>query len=106
MLETFTSQTFSPYVGETFHLILDGAPPVEMELVSVTEANFPAPARGTVDPLRRMSFSLLFLDRDHPNSYLPQGIYHIEHEQLGAMDLFLVPLGPVAEGMRYEVIFN
>ncbi|HKP53594.1 MAG TPA: hypothetical protein VJ183_13195 [Chloroflexia bacterium] len=106
MLETLTAQTFSPYVGETFRLILDGEPQVNMELVSVTETNFPAAARGTVDPLRRMSFSLLFLEHDHPSAYLPQRIYHFEHEQLGAMDLFLVPLGPVAGGMRYEVIFN
>ena len=106
MLETFTAQTFSPYVGETFHLILDGGPPVEMQLVSVTEANFPAAATGTADPLRRMSFSLLFLDQQHQGFYLPQRIYHLEHEQLGAMDLFMVPIGPTAEGMRYEVIFN
>lgn len=106
MLETFTAQTFSPYVGETFHLILDGEPPVEMQLVSVTESNFPAAARGTADPLGRMSFSLLFLDQQHPSSYLPQRIYHLEHEQLGAMDLFIVPLGPTTGGMRYEVIFN
>jgi hypothetical protein len=106
MLETFTAQTFTPYVGETFHLILDEPPPVEMQLVSVTESDFPAAARGTADPSRRVSFSLLFLDQQHPGFFLPQSIYHLEHERLGAMDLFLVPLGPVAEGMRYEAVFN
>lgn len=106
MLETLTAQMFSPYVGETFHLILDREPPVEMQLVSVTEAGFPAAGRGTADPPGRVSFSLLFLEQQHQNSYLPQRIYHLEHEQLGAMDLFLVPLGPVAGGMRYEAIFN
>lgn len=38
--------------------------------------------------------------------YAPQGTYLVEHEQLGAHDLFIVPLGPDQNGMRYEVIFT
>ncbi|MHC5109346.1 MAG: DUF6916 family protein [Planctomycetota bacterium] len=37
---------------------------------------------------------------------LPQQIYRIEHEILGQMDSFIVPLGPDAKGMRYEAVFN
>ena len=37
---------------------------------------------------------------------LPQAIYRLEHAALGAMDVFLVPIGRVADGIRYEAIFN
>jgi hypothetical protein len=38
--------------------------------------------------------------------YLQQHIYRLEHEQLGALALFLVPLGPEQGRMRYGAIFN
>ena len=104
MLETFTAQMFSPYVGDTFQLPIGDVPPIELQLVSVTELNFPAAARGTAEPPKRVPFSLLF--RNPQRLYFPQAIYHIEHEQLGAMQIFLVPMGPDAEGMQYEAIFN
>jgi hypothetical protein len=45
---------------------------------------------------------------------LPQGIYRLEHEHLGALELFIVPIGPnknanSAEGptaMLYEAVFG
>ena len=33
-------------------------------------------------------------------------IYHLEHKELGAMDRFLVPVGPEAHEMRYEAVFG
>ena len=38
--------------------------------------------------------------------FLPQGTYPMEHETLGRLEVFLVPLGPDAQGMRYEAVFN
>jgi hypothetical protein len=37
---------------------------------------------------------------------LPQATYRLEHATLGAMDVFLVPIGQDREGVRYEAIFN
>jgi hypothetical protein len=37
---------------------------------------------------------------------VPQGIYKLENEKLGALEIFLVPIGPDEKGMRYEAIFN
>jgi hypothetical protein len=37
---------------------------------------------------------------------LPQGIYRLHHPTLNALDLFIVPIGPDARGMRYEIVFN
>jgi hypothetical protein len=36
----------------------------------------------------------------------PQGIYVYEHPQHGELELFTVPIGPDAHGMRYEINFN
>ncbi len=37
---------------------------------------------------------------------LGQGTFDLEHDQIGSFALFLVPIGPDAEGMRYEAVFN
>jgi len=50
------------------------------------------------------SFSLLF--RGPISPFFPQAIYRLHHEKLGTMDLFLVPMGPDRDGMRYEAVFN
>lgn len=50
------------------------------------------------------NYALLF--RGGEKSHVPQAIYRIEHEVLGALDVFLVPVGPDEVGMRYEAIFN
>jgi len=36
----------------------------------------------------------------------PQGIYELQHPTLGALPLFMVPIGPSEQGMRFEIIFN
>jgi hypothetical protein len=53
---------------------------------------------------RRQPFSLLFRGPRVP--LLPQRIYRLEHERMGALDLFIVPLGPDGDGLRYEAIFT
>jgi hypothetical protein len=53
---------------------------------------------------RKQPFSVLF--RGPQNVVLPQAIYRVEHERLGPMEIFLVPIGPDGQGMRYEAVFN
>src|SRR4051794_10341037 len=103
MLETFTSQTFTPLVHDTFRVVLDSAPEVRLELMEVQELA----REGPVPPAfvqARTPFSLVF---HGPRDFLlPQRIYHLEHATLGSFDLFLVPLGPQAQSMRYEAVFS
>lgn len=50
------------------------------------------------------NFTLLFLA---PLETDPQqGIYHLEHDGLGAMDLFLVPVKKDDSGIYFEAVFN
>jgi hypothetical protein len=96
-LETVTCADFSVCVGESFDLAHSGAT-VRAELSSVTPLNQPS------STCSRRSFSLLF---HVPTSFgFRQGICQLSHPRLGALELFLVALGPDAKGMRLEAVFN
>lgn len=50
------------------------------------------------------AFTLIFMaPADTPPE---QQIYRIEHSELGAMDLFLVPIAQDDRGIRFEAVFN
>lgn len=100
VLEALTFETILPHQGETFRIRLDDGSIVETRLTEVTKSSWAGPSRAG----RRDPFSLLFLGP--PNVLLPQRIYRVENDRLGDVDLFLVPLGPVPEGMRYEAVFG
>ena len=70
----------------------DDSPPFEVELVEVTEI--------PREPGGRAPFSLVF--RGGPNPPLPQRIYRVEHDELGAIEIFLVPIA----SDRYEAVFT
>ncbi|HEX7243461.1 MAG TPA: hypothetical protein VF263_24465 [Longimicrobiaceae bacterium] len=98
MLETFTHDTFAPRIGEPFVIHLDDGSAVETRLSEAQVFGRQAQEGG------RSAFSLLFHGPAHP--VLPQRIYRMENEGLGAFELFLVPLGPDGRGMRYEAVFT
>jgi hypothetical protein len=100
MLDKLQAADFLPYVHQSFRVRLDGVEPINLELISVTEHE---PA-STQDPARRHPFSVMFLGPSS-NLYLRQHIYHLEHEGLGELDIFIVPLGPQSGRMRYEAVF-
>ncbi len=50
------------------------------------------------------SFSLLFLAPLKCN--VEQGIYELQHDDLGALSIFLVPLGSDEKGHQLEAVFN
>ena len=54
--------------------------------------------------LRAAPFSVIL--RGPREAGLQQQTYAVEHPRLGVIELFLVPLGPDAEGARYEATFN
>lgn len=50
------------------------------------------------------AFSLLFMADRTPA--LPQATYPISHPTLGTMEIFIVPIGPIAGGAGYEAVFT
>jgi hypothetical protein len=110
-LLTLTAEDFRPLLGTRFRLTAwapadaPGAS-VDTDLAEVTEH-----PGGAGAPLRT-SFSVLFHGPLHP--LLPQGMYRVEHDELGTLELFLVPVGPdepavpgaAPAAMRYEAVFG
>jgi hypothetical protein len=73
-----------------------------LDLVLVEARNL-SPRPGDPGP-RRDPFSLMFLGPTAP--VLPQRIYALENEAFGRLEIFLVPIGADADGVKYEAIFN
>jgi hypothetical protein len=48
---------------------------------------------------------VIFLHRA-AKGHAPQGIYRLELPERGHAELFVVPIGPDGDGMRYEAVFN
>jgi hypothetical protein len=98
-LDQLQSSDFSSHLNETFSIHLEGQEPVDLELVSVIATS------PQFHPGARQPFSVSFLG-PVSSTYLLQHIYPLEHQQLGRLELFLVPLGPEEGRMRYEAIFS
>jgi hypothetical protein len=100
-LADLTHHDFTPHTGSTFDLVADDARTVSLELSEVKARD----QASSVEGGGRQPFSLLFLARtDAPT--LSQHLYHLDHASLGALDLFLVPVGPKDGAMQYEAVFN
>ena len=100
MLTAHTSaDEFRPFIHARFVIELDGAEPIALELVEVVDLG---PAHASES---RRPFALYFLG-PVSDLYLRQATYRLEHPAGGSLELFMVPLGPQAGRMRYEVIFN
>ena len=95
MLDDFSVATFADRLGETFRLHRESGAPLALELID---------ARGVAaDSDGREPFSIVF--RAPATPILDQKIRRLEHDELGAFELFLVPIGPDDTGMRYEAVF-
>lgn len=92
-----TLADFQPHVGSRFWLQRDGEPPIATALVEVRAAT-----AGSTRP--RPPFSLAFDAPAEPQ--LAQRIYRLTHAELGALDIFLVPVARSATGMTYEAVFG
>ncbi len=94
-----TLELFSPLVGETFEVVTADGRVEPIDLVAATEGSQlggPGP-----DGQQRRQFSLLFV----ATVALDQATHALTHPALGPLELFLVPLGPDARGLRYEAAF-
>ncbi|HEX9944577.1 MAG TPA: hypothetical protein VGG03_21410 [Thermoanaerobaculia bacterium] len=97
MLQDLTPASFEAHLGTPFRIHYGGESPLEVVLyeVKLHEAH-PGP--------RSQPFSVFFRGPYRP--VLPQRIYSMEHGLMGTLEIFLVPIGPDAQGMRYEAVFN
>jgi hypothetical protein len=90
---------FSDKVGQPFAIDEPDAPAIELTL---TKAE-PLPTYN-VPPAARAPFSLLFTTTG--DFVLMQRMYALRHAALGALTIFLVPVGKTADTVTYQAIFN
>lgn len=99
MLDQLTHDVFEPHIGTSFWAEFPNGTKVELRLDRVAKVMESELAR-----LNRHPFSLFFIG---PKSYkLKQQIYHLTHESLEAVDIFLVPVSESPEIYEYEAIFT
>jgi hypothetical protein len=89
-----TAAAFESQLNQTFSL-KSGQGELTLKLVEVQPLG-PAARPGG-------AFSLSFLGE--PGPFLPQATYRLTHPALGALDVFLVPLGPKNGANVYEAVF-
>lgn len=95
MEEYPTKEAFDEHLNSKFRIPLGSDNAVDLELIEVVE---------NVSTPEHEQFSLFF--RGPLEYFFPQHIYHIEHDKMGEMDIFIVPVGKEQDGFRYEAVFN
>jgi hypothetical protein len=95
MPDKLTWKDFTENLNTPFQLTPEGGTALEAELVEVK------PGRSTP---RQEQFSLLF--RAAQDVPLQQGMFRLEHDKIGAFNLFLVPVRKDEQGFCYEAVFN
>lgn len=94
-LGSASADDFTPHLESSFAASPPEGDGFTLELVDV--------CRGAGGPMREQ-FTVTFAGG--PNPPVRQGIVHLDHVALGALDLFLVPVGPGVDGRhRYEAVF-
>jgi hypothetical protein len=102
VLERLTANSFVPLVGDTF--VLDGGDAGRLELKLLESRLHDPDAPAEDDSGARAPFALTFRGPLEP--VLPQSIYHLEHDSVGAMEIFIVPIARNEAGTTYEAVFG
>ena len=92
------AEAFEACLNRVFVLI-DGDYRDELDLVSVDRI-----PGADVTGERREAFSLVFRGRNR--TVLPQRIYRLENDQLGELEIFIVPIAQDDDGVSYEAVFS
>jgi hypothetical protein len=101
-LDDLTLATFASLLHGRFRADLGTGEPLALELVEAVDLGGHS-ATASPRPGERSPFSIVFRGPREP--VLSQRTYRVEHERLGAFELFLVPVGRDESGMRYEAVF-
>jgi hypothetical protein len=113
-LATLTVESFDGLTGEPFLVVRADAAAAGVAPAHGGGGQADTPAQLTLAEVERLGapnapgmrapFSLIFTGPPAP--ILAQGIRVLRHPRLGALELFLVSLGPGPDGARYQAIFS
>ena len=101
-----TMAAFTPYVKTVFRIRTAQSQVMPVTLVEVTDTRTVADKKKTTGKISaadgKECFSLYF--RGSKRVELPQGTYKIDHDALGRLSLFIVPIDK--NGSGYEAVIN
>ena len=97
MSAPLTEKEFSKHLHTKFRV--KGEQPMELELTEVKAYMGHSNEHSDME-----RFSVFFHGPRDP--YLQQSTYALEHDAMGVVDLFLVPIAKDEKGLRYEAVFN
>jgi uncharacterized protein DUF6916 len=98
MPTNLTEQEFSKHVGTKFQTTI-GEREIQLELSKVKGY---LPGENEQRGMER--FSVFF--EGPVDIKLPQQTYRLQHEQMGEIEIFLVPVSVNEQGFQYEAVFN
>ena len=101
MPEKLSKESFADLLNTKFRVLPDEENGMEVELELAELVEFPTLTHSRSDVER---FSLFFYGP--ANIYMPQSTYRLAHEQLGELEIFLVPVAQEPRGFRYEAVFS
>jgi hypothetical protein len=90
-----THELFNDVIGDSFSIEAEGVNAIELASVEVKPSH---------DGAARAPFILTF--HGPVEVLLPQSIYVLEHERLGQLEIFLVPVNQDDDHVAYEAVFN
>ena len=90
-------EDFEPHVGSSFLMPFEDGQDLELELVEAIPMEH-------LPKTERTAFSLIFRGPQEP--CLGQHTYHLRHDSLGPLVLFLVPVQSDEVGSEYEAVFT
>lgn len=96
---TLKKQSFENIHNNTFAIFFDLDNSISSELIEVSSINSHTLKDGQAEP-----FSLVFQVKD--DRVFEQNTFQVTHEELGELELFLVPIGADENGVRYEAVFT
>ena len=97
MASTLTEAEFSKHLNTKFRVT--GDPPIELELTGIKGYSSRPNEQSGME-----RFSVFF--EGSGDFFLPQRVYTLEHDSMGAFELFLVPIARDEKSFRYEAVFN
>jgi len=96
MLDRLRREDFEPLIGERIK-VTSGDASAELEVAEASSLKSPSPRETP-------PFRLILRSREGWRA--PQGMFHVDHPTLGTLEMFAVPIGPDAQGLCYEILFN
>jgi hypothetical protein len=99
-LDELRYEAVHPLIGSAFHISVPERGEVDLKITDVSRVM----ERVKSTRFKREPFTIHLLGpRDVRFS---QGMYPFRHDELGELEMFIVPLGGQEDGLQYEAVFT